>query len=125
MGFWRWLGYAWLIGGTPVNFLLFPIMWGLFIASIFVNIYGNIHIPDVLFYLSAFNLVIGNAIAIFISILGTFPRKNFKLLPYALLSPIYWMLQSIGAYKGLWQLIFKPFYWEKTAHGLTKYKPIL
>ena len=125
MGFWRWLGYTWLIGGTPVNFLLFPIMWALFIASIFVNIYGNIHIPDALFYLSAFNLVIGNAIAIFIAMMGVFPRKNFKLLPYALLSPIYWMLQSIGAYKGLWQLVFKPFYWEKTAHGLTKYKPIL
>jgi glycosyltransferase XagB len=125
MGFWRWLGYAWLIGGTPINFLLLPIMWALFVASIFVNIYGNIHIPDALFYLSAFNLVIGNAIAIFIATLGVFSRKYFSLLPYALLSPIYWLLQSIGAYKGLWQLIFKPFYWEKTAHGLTKYKPIL
>ncbi len=125
MGFWRWLGYAWLIGGTPINFLLFPIMWALFIASIFINVYGNIHIPDALFYLSAFNLFIGNAIAIFIAVLGVFSRKYFSLLPYALLSPVYWLLQSIGAYKGLWQLISKPFYWEKTAHGLTKYKPIL
>jgi hypothetical protein len=125
MGFWRWFGYTWLIGGTPATFLLFPIMWALFTASIFVNIYGNIHIPDALFYLSIFNLVVGNAIAIFIAALGVFPRKNYKLLPYALLSPVYWLFQSIGAYKGLWQLIFKPFYWEKTAHGLTKYKPIL
>ena len=31
--------------------------------------------------------------------------------------PFYWMLVSVGAYLGLWQLIFKPFYWEKTSHG--------
>jgi hypothetical protein len=29
-------------------------------------------------------------------------------------------MQSIAAYKGLWQLFTKPFYWEKTTHGLTK-----
>ena len=26
---------------------------------------------------------------------------------------------SIAAYKALWQLITKPFYWEKTSHGLS------
>jgi len=30
-------------------------------------------------------------------------------------------LQSVAAYKGLWQLITKPFYWEKTVHGISKY----
>jgi hypothetical protein len=26
----------------------------------------------------------------------------------------------VAAYMALWQLITKPFYWEKTVHGLTK-----
>ncbi len=125
MGFWQWLGYTWLIGGTPANFLLYPIMWATFAVSFFINLYGNIPIPDSLFYLSAFNLIVGNSMAILIAMLGAFPRKNYTLIPYAFLSPIYWMLQSFGAYKGLRQLLVKPFYWEKTAHGLTKYKPNL
>jgi hypothetical protein len=29
----------------------------------------------------------------------------------------------VGAYKGLWQLLTKPFYWEKTTHGITRCKP--
>jgi hypothetical protein len=29
-------------------------------------------------------------------------------------------MHSRAAYKGLWQLITKPFYWEKTNHGLSK-----
>ena len=32
--------------------------------------------------------------------------------------PLYWALMSVAAWKGLIQLIPKPFYWEKTEHGL-------
>jgi hypothetical protein len=45
-------------------------------------------------------------------------------MPLALLSPAWWMLESLAAYKGLWQLFFKPFYWEKTDHGLTGEIPV-
>jgi hypothetical protein len=36
-----------------------------------------------------------------------------------LLNPVYWLLHALAAYKGLWQLIVKPHYWEKTDHGLS------
>lgn len=41
----------------------------------------------------------------------------------AVLAPLYWILQSLGAVKALYQLIFRPFFWEKTVHGLTG-KPV-
>ncbi len=34
--------------------------------------------------------------------------------------PIYWLLMSIAAWMALWQLIFTPFKWNKTEHGLSK-----
>ena len=33
--------------------------------------------------------------------------------------PLYWLLISLAAWKGFWQIFTKPFYWEKTVHGLT------
>jgi hypothetical protein len=42
------------------------------------------------------------------------------LVIYALLNPIYYLLQSVAAWKALKQLFFNPFYWEKTEHGLTE-----
>ena len=33
------------------------------------------------------------------------------------LAPCYWVLHSVAAYKAFYQLIVKPYYWEKTAHG--------
>jgi hypothetical protein len=123
MGFSGWVSYTLLIGGTPATFLLSPIMWILCICSYFLNISGYINVPAALLYLETFNLFAGNILVIFIAMMGVFPRKNYNLLPYAVLSPIYWMLQSVAAYKGLWQLVTKPFYWEKTTHGITKKKP--
>lgn len=43
------------------------------------------------------------------------------MMPWALTIPFYWILLSIAGYKALWQLIHKPFFWEKTNHGLSKF----
>ena len=36
--------------------------------------------------------------------------------------PVYWLLMSIAAWLALWQLIFSPFQWNKTEHGLSKFQ---
>ena len=51
-------------------------------------------------------------------VLACIRRRMYSLIPYALLMPFYWVLISIGAWKGFLQLFFRPFYWEKTIHGL-------
>lgn len=33
--------------------------------------------------------------------------------------PFYWPLQSFSALRALWQLLFNPYFWDKTEHGLT------
>ena len=39
--------------------------------------------------------------------------------------PVYWVLMSVGAWKGAVQLITNPFYWEKTPHeGMTTGKAV-
>ncbi len=71
------------------------------------------------FYYVAIVLFLANFFFIAINVLGCARRKLWRLLPEALLSPLYWLLISVGAWKGLLQLFSRPFYWEKTNHGLT------
>ncbi|MBO5688833.1 MAG: glycosyltransferase [Lentisphaeria bacterium] len=47
-------------------------------------------------------------------------NRQWALLPSAVLMPFYWVMISLAAWKGAWQLVTKPFYWEKTRHGLTR-----
>ena len=44
---------------------------------------------------------------------------NAYLLVPSLTMPLYWVMMSVAAIKGCWQLIRNPSYWEKTFHGLS------
>jgi hypothetical protein len=68
-------------------------------------------------------LILGNAVFIGAGIIGALKRRYYKLLPATLVMPLYWLMMSIAAYKALWQLVTKPFYWEKTSHGLSTATP--
>ena len=57
-----------------------------------------------------------NAAFVLASMLACLQRRYFHLVPTCLLIPGYWVLMSLGAWKGALQLIWKPFFWEKTPH---------
>jgi hypothetical protein len=50
--------------------------------------------------------------------IGVMKRKQYSLVKYTFLIPFYWLMISAAGFMALYQLVFKPFYWEKTVHGL-------
>jgi len=63
-------------------------------------------------------LFLANFVFIFMHVWACVRRRLFHLIPHAILSPFYWVLISLGAWKGFLQLFWNPFKWEKTLHGL-------
>jgi cellulose synthase/poly-beta-1,6-N-acetylglucosamine synthase-like glycosyltransferase len=113
------LGFALLIGGTPLMFLATPWLYALFLADLLLPGVIVPDLPEWLTLVSLANLLFGNGVIIYLSLLAGFKRRSYGLVPFALLSPFYWLLHSIASYKAAWQLVTKPFYWEKTQHGLS------
>ncbi|MBA3710808.1 MAG: glycosyltransferase, partial [Planctomycetes bacterium] len=70
------------------------------------------------FFAAAICLLIGNLLFILIAALAGRRPGQRGMWWAALTSPVYWVLISIGAWKGVWQLLVKPHFWEKTVHGL-------
>ncbi len=118
MGFKAWLSFNFFIGGTFFTFIVSPIMWGIFWLTK-INVL-KIHFAEKFIFIFYGNLTLSVIFVIWLHAIGVFRRRNFALLPYALLSSIYLILHSVAAYRALWQLIVNPAYWEKTQHGLTK-----
>ncbi len=118
VGFW---GFQFFIGGTVICCLLNPILWLLF-GGWAVGLVGglDVYFPPWVVSFSLFNLLFGNAAMIYFFMLGAYKRGYYELLWHALTAPAYWALMSIAGYKGLWQLIHNPFYWEKTQHGISR-----
>ncbi len=122
IGLKNWLSFQLFIGGTPLLFLVNPIVWSIFIYWLATQTKAlDPLFPPVVVYLGLYNLLIGNFLGIYLNMIAVFRRKLFGLLAYALLNPFYWLcFHSVAAYKALWQLFSKPFYWEKTTHGITR-----
>lgn len=119
-GFW---GFQFFVGGNILTALSLPfmlVMFGYWLATRWSGF--DIIFPPIVLYISLFNLIIGNGFFVYLNMLGAFKRHNFHLMPYALTVPAYWLLMTVAAYKGLWQLIHNPFFWEKTTHGLSQFK---
>ncbi len=120
------LGLAFLVAGTPLTFLLAPVLW--LDSTQWYLTHTEVLLPDgggvAGHDLALVNLAVGNVLAVISSAAASAKRRQWALMPWALLNPLYWVLHSISAYKAAWQLITKPFYWEKTVHGLTTAAPL-
>jgi cellulose synthase/poly-beta-1,6-N-acetylglucosamine synthase-like glycosyltransferase len=121
IGIMPFLSFQFVVGGTVFAALLNPIYWLLttvwflvhwqFIEAIF---------PGVIHFLGAVALFIGNFAFTYMNVAGALRREKYNMVKYALVSPIYWGLASIGAWMGFIQLLYKPHFWEKTHHGFSK-----
>ncbi len=127
VAFWKeigwkgFLGFNFFIGATPITFLVYPLLLIFFICYVVFDLSGiRTLFPDWVLFMSIFNLMVGNILMIYINMIAVFKRRYYELILFAVANPIYWLMHSISAYKGLYQLIVKPFYWEKTNHGLSK-----
>lgn len=70
------------------------------------------------FFAAAVCLLAGNLFFIVLALVAGRRPGQQGLWWAALLSPLYWVLIAVAAWKGVWQLVVKPHYWEKTVHGL-------
>lgn len=119
-GWRKTLSFLFLVGGTPATFLAVPILYTVFFLSL-VSSRDTVAFlfPGWVLWVNLFNLGVGSAMMIYVSMMGAFKRRRYSLVAWGMLNPFYWLLHSIAAYKALWQLIGKPHYWEKTVHGLS------
>lgn len=118
IGFARTLGFHLMVAGTPFCLLVNPLYWILTLLWFAFRWEGLAQLfpfPIILWGLVC--LFAGNFIFIYATALAAHRRGYFDLVKYALLAPAYWLLQSIGAWKGCLQLVTRPNYWEKTKHG--------
>ncbi|MBP1582641.1 MAG: hypothetical protein J6866_01675, partial [Victivallales bacterium] len=118
LGFWDTLQFDLLIGGTFVSLLLNPLYWLLTLFWLCLRPEGGEYFfPLPIFLMSAFCLFIGNFVFIYTAVLACLRRGVGHLAKTCLTMPVYWLLMSIGAWKGACQLLWKAHFWEKTAHA--------
>ncbi len=121
LGWKGFLGLQAFIGGAVVGPLSFPPLAALYIFWLATRTKAfDALFPDALLAVSLLLLLAGNGMLIYFHMLAAWQRGRPKLVFFAPLLPLYYLLMSVAAWKGVLQLIRKPHYWEKTEHGLTR-----
>ena len=107
-------------GGAIFMPIINPFLWVIAAISFAVPwlFTGLVFLP--LQFICVFNLVVGNMAYLLLYFVTCIDEKNYNFVPLASAMPLYWVLISIAAWRGLLQLVTKPFYWEKTLHGVSK-----
>ncbi|WP_424808306.1 glycosyltransferase family 2 protein [Rhodococcus sp. 27YEA15] len=123
---WRGLGpigflrFSLLMAGTPlvaaVNmvFWLVSLGWILGQPTVIQEVF-----PNYVYFPALASLIFGNAAVMYMNLVACRETRNATLLLACITAPLYWVLMSIAAIKGTYQLIRNPSYWEKTFHGLS------
>ena len=111
-----------IIGGKIAFIFINPILWTVTLSYFLMySIVGptiDSFYPQPVLYIAITSLIFGNYLYLFCHIMGCIKNNQWGLIKYIYLIPIYWVLISVAGMMALWQLLFKPFYWEKTVHGL-------
>ena len=118
LGAWRFFGLQVLFLGTLSQFVLAPLLWSFWLLP-----FGFAHplsawLPSWAFWSFAGLFITSEFVGFAVAAVGLRKAGKPWLIKWALTLQVYFPLGAIAAYKGLLELATKPFYWDKTAHGV-------
>ncbi|SMX32995.1 glycosyltransferase family 2 protein [Octadecabacter ascidiaceicola] len=118
LGAWRFFGTQMLFAGTISQFLLAPLLW-----SFWLMLFGIPHpldgvlSPSVALTFAAIFLL-SEIIGVTVSAIAVTSAGKRDLIKWTPTLHLYFPLAALAAYKGVFELATKPFYWDKTSHGI-------
>ncbi|BBY28306.1 glycosyltransferase [Mycolicibacterium sediminis] len=119
---WRsFIRFNLVLAGTPIIAVLNLAFW-LITASWFLGqpeVIGAVF-PWYIYFPALVALIFGNFATLYMNLISIREDDRPDLLVAALTVPLFWLMMSIAAAKGTYQLIRQPSYWEKTFHGLSE-----
>ena len=112
------LGFQVLFLGSISQFLLAPLLWSFMLLPFGFDhpLYAALPLPAV--WALAITFFLSEVANIVIGALGLGRTRHGLSLLWVLTLKVYYPLASLAAYKGLAELATRPFYWDKTTHGL-------
>jgi cellulose synthase/poly-beta-1,6-N-acetylglucosamine synthase-like glycosyltransferase len=111
-------GFQALFLGSIAQFLLAPLLWSFLLIPFGFDhpLYAALPAPALWTMTAIF--LLSEFANIFIGVLGLGRTRHRLSLLWVLTLKVYYPLASLAAYKGLLELATRPFYWDKTTHGI-------
>lgn len=117
LGPWRFFGFQVTISAMLISMLAHP--WFYVLVATEAVLRGRA-LPDneLLFWIFGANLIAGYGSAALLILVTSVSSGGWGHVFSVAFLPIYWLAISLAAYRAILDLIMRPFFWEKTTHGV-------
>jgi cellulose synthase/poly-beta-1,6-N-acetylglucosamine synthase-like glycosyltransferase len=121
IGFRSFVRFNLVLAGTPIVAVLNLVFWLITIIWFLGQpvVVGAVF-PSYIYFPALAALVFGNGATLYMNMIALREDDRPDLLVAGLTVPLLWLMMSVAAAKGCYQLIRNPSYWEKTFHGLSQ-----
>lgn len=118
LGWWRFWGVNVVFMATVSQYLLAPLLW-----SFWLLFFGLWHpfagvAPAGILLAMGVVFLLAEAVNMSIAMIAVRGRKHRFLSIWVPMLHVYFPMGCFAAYKAVWELLWRPFYWDKTAHGI-------
>lgn len=118
LGPWRFLGVQALFLGTLTQFALAPLLW-----SFWLVVFGLPHpmapwLREGALWGLALLFLLAECVTCVIAALAAWRAGQPKLALWAPVLQVYFPLATVAVWRALWQVLRRPFHWDKTRHGI-------
>ncbi|KPQ07578.1 MAG: glycosyltransferase [Rhodobacteraceae bacterium HLUCCA12] len=118
LGVWRFFGFQVLFLGTLIQFLLAPILWSFWLMLLGLGHPLADALPTAALLAIATLFLLSEVANLAINLSALRSRDHRFLRPWTISLHLYFPLAAFAAYKGFWEMIISPYYWDKTHHGM-------
>lgn len=117
LGLPRFLSLQAFFIGTLCQFLLAPVLWSFWLVLLGLQhpVQTLVSAPTTMIATGLF--VCAEFLVLCIGIASVAAPERRFLLRWVPTMPLYFPLAAIAAYKALYELVLRPYYWDKTQHG--------
>ncbi|WP_207101188.1 glycosyltransferase [Paracoccus shandongensis] len=122
LGAWRFIGFQIQFLGSLSQYLLAPVLWSFWLLSLglphplrepLAGVWGGYAIPALFGTFIASELL-----SIGVGMWAVRADKHRHLMAWVPSLHLYFPLGCLAGWKAIYEVVVKPFYWDKTAHGL-------
>ncbi|WP_299029214.1 glycosyltransferase [uncultured Sulfitobacter sp.] len=119
LGWLRFWGVQTLLMATFAQFACGPLLWSFWITLLGFEHPVTLTLGTTTSLVMAWLFFAAVMINMVISLVAVSGKEHRHLLIYVLTLPLYFPMGALSAYKALKEMVLKPFYWDKTQHGIS------
>ncbi len=119
LGWKRFLGVQTLLLATFSQFASAPLLWSFWLALLGFSHPVAATLGSTVMWAMVVVFILSEVINLTIAACAVAQRSHRHLLGWVFSTPFYFPMGALAAYKGLYECLRQPFFWDKTQHGVT------